>query len=461
MYKVIEDKIKANVLNNFNGVTLEKTIKPSLQVSATATQELPTQIVIDFFSQGIPITQAPKDIVLKKSNAAIQVNSTLGLLERKIIDACFFIARPKMCENTLHSADIEYFKWLLSFNSQNREYLKKSITKIQQTLIQINIIDETNPNKDFWHSTNFLYDVSITNGKIYFRIPESIRQPMMDPKSWTYLSFRIKNRFTSEYAYILYERCREAKFKGATAWWSIPEFRAIMNAADIYQQFQDLQKRVIKPAIEQINELSDILITPDYQTKGRTKTHIRFIIDENPNVTKFEQEIEKLPMELFEALKGDFGFSNSQIDEVAEYPIEYLAEKIEFTRHRIKTSKTKINRPDLYLLKALKEDLRFNASEIAIFESEQKAQERKDLEKKQVQKTEMYSKKIKENLIEFYVLNENEQKILLDEFRTTTHFKNISMLVGINKPINLESKIVKSAFNDFLTDISTSRISWV
>lgn len=425
--------------------------KHTTLTTATATQELPTQTVIDFFSQGTPITQAPKDVVLKKSNAAIRVISALGLLERKIIDACFFIARPKMCDNVLHSADLEYFKWLLSYNSQNREHLKKAITKIQQTLIQINIIDEANPGKDFWHSTNFIYDVSISNGRFYFRIPESIRQPLMDPKSWTYLSFRIKNRFTSEYAYILYERCRAAQFRGATDWWPVAEFREIMNTANIYQQFQDLHKRVIKPAVEQINEHSDIYITADYQLRGRSKTHVRFIIEENPNVAKFAEDKENLPTVMFNTLKKVFGFSNSQIDEVAKYPLEYLADKIAFSEYRIKTAKNKIGRPDLYLMKALKEDLRFNESEIAVFEGVQKEQERQALaeSKKQVEKE--TAKKGNDRLEAFEALDEGEQQELIDEFKVSPHFYAIRRHVP-GKEFSLEKPMVKAAFANFLQE---------
>jgi hypothetical protein len=418
-----------------------------MKTELTANQELPTQIVIDFFTHGIPITSAPKDIVLKKSNAAIRVLSSLSLLERKIIDACFYIARPKMTESNIHTADMEYFKWLISFNSQNRDHLKKSITKIQQTLIQINIVDEANPTKDFWHSTNFLYDVSITNGQIYFRIPESIRQSLLNPKSWTYLSFRIKNRFTSEYAYILYERCRAAQFMGATEWWTIDEFRAVMNASNIYSAFQDLQKRVIKPGIEQINALSDIFVIADYKTKGRTKTHIRFIIEVNPNVKKFTEEKEKLPSALFETLKNTFGLSNSQIDEVAEYPLEYLSEKIEFTLFRMHKGKKRIDRPDSYLLKALREDLRFNESDrksIAVAPT--------TIRNGSDDQTSKDSASYADHLTAFERFMSPEQKeAIINEFTNSESFMAIKSFVG-GKKFSLTNPMVRAAFGKYLKD---------
>ncbi len=418
-------------------------------VSPTSTQELPNQYVMDFFNQGIPITQAPKDVVLKKSNAAIKMVSSLGLLELKIIDACFFIAKSRMLENVVHSADLEYFKWLLSFNSQNRDHLKRSFTKIQQTLIQINIVDEAKPSKDFWHSTNFLYDVSITNGRVFFRIPESIREPLVNPQSWTYLSFRIKNRFTSEYAYRLYERCRSDQFRGATDWWTVDEFRTLMNVADLYNQFQDLQKRVIKPAIEQINEHSDIYITPNYQTRGRTKTHLQFIIEENPNAVKFAEEREKLPTDIYEALKKEFGFSNSQIDEVAEYPLEYLAEKIEFSRYRIRTSKTEINRPDKYLLKALKEDLQFNVNEIAKFETEKQVQQNLLSEQQVKQESVVQAKKKNEEMDAFLQLEEGEKNRIIASFKESDFFNPIRTF-AIGDKFTLTNRLVKAAFLKYL-----------
>lgn len=421
-----------------------------LAIARTATQELPTQIVIDFFASGIPITQAPKDVVLKKSNAAIRMISTLGLLERKIIDVCVFIAGAKMNESHLHSADLDYFKWLLSFNSNNHLHLKKAITNIQQTLIQINIMDELSPDKDFWHSTNFLYDVSISGGKIFFRIPESIRQPLMDPKTWTYLSFRIKNRFTSEYPYTLYERCRADQFRGATDWWTIAEFRAIMNVVDIYSQFQDLHKRVIKPSVKQINEYSDIYITPDYQARGRTKTHIRFVIEENPNVAKFAEDKERLPTAIFEELKK-FGLSNSQIDMVAEYPLDTLIEKIEFTQYRIKNAKTRIDRPDAYFLKALREDLRFNTNELALFasEKEEKSRQAADITLQQEKKSQ--TDKNAAELEAFKSLNETEQQMLIDEFESSDHYEPIKMFLT-GKKFTLRSPMVRTAFVKFLQE---------
>lgn len=431
---------------------LPPSVKRSSGISPTSKEELPSQIVMDFFNQGIPITQAPRDIALKKSNAAIKMNSTLGLLELKIIDASLFIAKPQINENVLHSTEIEYFKWLLNFNSKNHEHLKRAITKIQQTLIQISIVDEKDPSKDVWHSTSFIHDVTIANGRLYFRIPESLRQPLADPHSYTYLSLKIKNTFTSEYAYRLYERCKADQFKGgATEWWTIDEFRKLMNTTDLYANFKEFNRRVIKAAMQQINDHSDIYITDIYQTQGRSKTHIRFIIEDSPNLVKFAHDKEKMPAEIFNALKDEFGFSNSQIDDVAKHPLEYLAQKIEFTRYRIKTAKNPINRPDAYLLKALKEDLRFNEGEIEKFEIKKKQNDIQVAEETKKHKQKSVVQKRNDQLDAFYALGEDEKEVLLNEFKASTYFDPIKKALR-GKNFSIENPMVKIELMKFLSD---------
>lgn len=400
----------------------------------TSKEELPSQIVMDFFAQGIPITHSPKDIAVKKSNGTIKMNSNFNLLELKIIDASLLIAKPNMNENTLHSADIEYFKWLLNYNSQNHDHLKRCISKIQQTLIQFSVFDSEDHKKDKWHSTAFLHEVTISNGRIYFRIPESLRESLANPHSYTYLSLKIKNMFTSEYAYRLYEQCKADQFKGgATDWLTIDEFRKLMNVKDLYPQFQDLNKRVIQTAMQQINEHSDIFIVDAYQTRGRTKTHIRFVIEDNPNIVQFSLDKEKLPIDIFNALKSEFGLSNSQIDDLSKFPADFLAEKIEFTRYRIKTSSKEVKRPDAYLLKAINEDLNFNKTELDRFEAEKKQLDLREAESRKEEETKIKSKQNNTILDEFLKKSEDEQKAIIDQFKQSEMAKPLLKVYPGNK----------------------------
>lgn len=62
----------------------------------------------------------------------------------------------------------------------------------------------------------------------------------------------------------------------------IDDFRFHMDVIDKYERFNMLVKRVIDPAIKEINELSDILVEWEFKKKGKKFTGLTFYITDNP-----------------------------------------------------------------------------------------------------------------------------------------------------------------------------------
>ncbi len=429
-------------------------------------EELPAQTVMEFFSQGIPITETAEHVVLKKSNDAIRVKgNTLGLLPRKVVDACFFIARQTEQASAsghvgMYSVSYDYFTWLIDFNSRNVAHLKRKIVEIMESPIEINVIDCNNPEKDFWLATNFLSDACITGGRVYFGIPESIRQTILNPRSYTNLSFRIQHGFPSLYAYILYQECRSELYRGVTEWWDMAKFRTMMNTTDLYPQLQDFHKRVIYPAMDQINGVSgkfagtDIYIRPDYQMKGRTKTHIRFFVEVNPEFAG-SLDKEKLPKDIYEILKSEFGFSNSQVNTAAAHPLDDLKEKIEFSRYRIKSglkNKKPIKNPTGFLLNALEEDLRLNEGERLMLDNERKAAVVRQEEEVKAEVRIEDGRAKNEGLLAFNAMSESDQNRLLAAFKLSSEFEPVKSVVKGELTVQaaMKSAIVRIAFTGWL-----------
>lgn len=63
---------------------------------------------------------------------------------------------------------------------------------------------------------------------------------------------------------------------------NLDDFRFHMDVIDKYERFNMLQKRVIDPALKEINELSDILVEWDFKKKGKRFTGLTFYITDNP-----------------------------------------------------------------------------------------------------------------------------------------------------------------------------------
>ncbi len=61
----------------------------------------------------------------------------------------------------------------------------------------------------------------------------------------------------------------------------------MLAVEDKYQQFKDLNKMIIKPAIAELNEKSDLVVTVETIKKGRTVVahHFRFKEDKQIKMT--------------------------------------------------------------------------------------------------------------------------------------------------------------------------------
>lgn len=97
----------------------------------------------------------------------------------------------------------------------------------------------------------------------------------------------LKNRFTqyqakyvmpmrSGYGIRLYELCLQ--WLGDEREFSVEDFRQVFDLRNKYPLIADLKKRVIEPAIKDINEFSDIDIEFGQRKKGRKITHFQFKI---------------------------------------------------------------------------------------------------------------------------------------------------------------------------------------
>lgn len=423
----------------------------------TVVKQLAFELFQEAEKANLPITEIKQDIGLNRSNATISVKgNNLPLLGRRLVNAFYFVAHRDALEVEQHSAPLDYFKWLAGYDSTNHKYLKQTIRGVQQTLIDIQIENEdTDTTREQWASIPYINEVYFTGGKVYFTVPKSLRKQLQQPKSFTYLSLRISNAFTSEYAHNLYERCSAAHFQGCTPWWSIEEFRQITNTVELssYDEFKTLKRKVIQPAIDQINELSDIFI--ELETRSITGSKkigwLRFVIDKNIHgklvLTK------PLDEDTFQILREEFGLSPNEISDISQnYDYDYIRSKIDFTRHRIeqaeKKSTGRIEYPGRYFIKALKEDLTLpKATKVAVAE-----QATIQLQLEQSTQAVAEASQAKTDRVTEYLQSATADQLeaLLDGFRKSQFFAPFRKRIG-NDPIDLdENKAVRSAFHGYV-----------
>ena len=74
---------------------------------------------------------------------------------------------------------------------------------------------------------------------------------------------------------------------GRTGWWDIETLRDIMGLSEIgsYSAFKDLNKHVLKPAIAEVNQVSNIIIEMEYKRTGRAISGVCFLVRSNPQLS--------------------------------------------------------------------------------------------------------------------------------------------------------------------------------
>lgn len=126
-------------------------------------------------------------------------------------------------------------------------------------------------------------------GRVWVRFDEDIVPHIFDLKE-RFTSYRLKDvyQFTRANSWRVYELLKEFKGLGQREF-DVEEFKFKVGVGGLYPRIGDLKKRVIDPAIAEINATSDILVQYDQRKRGRVVVALLFIIRDN-DTTKTPQE---------------------------------------------------------------------------------------------------------------------------------------------------------------------------
>ncbi|RZK27573.1 MAG: RepB family plasmid replication initiator protein, partial [Hymenobacter sp.] len=124
-------------------------------------------------------------------------------------------------------------------------------------------------------------------GVIELEISEKLRPYLIDLKN-NFTSYRLQSvlSLTSKYAKRIYELASQWKDIGETKTFTLDEFKFMLNLKDPkgkepeqYTQVSTLQRDVLKVAVTQINERTDLTISYELIKKGRAYHSIRFYVN--------------------------------------------------------------------------------------------------------------------------------------------------------------------------------------
>ena len=210
---------------------------------------------------------------VRKHNSLIRCSNNLTALQRK----AFSILLKECIDKTEKNGEINTFKMstkefktLLGFTSTNHKYLSEQLEELVVRLIKWDVKEDGRGKR-----ATMLSGFDLEDGEIEFEFSSILKRKIFD-LGFTSLKINILISFVSKYAIALYELLYQWKQR---KWieFDINEFRVLMGIEDgQYQYMADLKKKVLTPALKEINEKSDLKVFCNDKKRGVKITGFRF-----------------------------------------------------------------------------------------------------------------------------------------------------------------------------------------
>lgn len=232
-----------------------------------------------------PLTGSLRRDSVKKNVAAIHVSGKLSLLQRKLSNVLLLNAYDTLITKRAHEIDTRTLCMMIGYNSNDMETLKTSLRGLAETVAEWDMLDEKG--RQEWGVSSLLSYAKLKDGVCEYAYSHALAEKLHDPKVFALINLNIQRQFTGGHALALYENCFRFIGTGSTGWWPLDIFRRLMgvDGSEYYESYKHLNAKIIKPAVAEVNKVSDIVVTPEVRKRGRAVVDIRFLISRNPQLS--------------------------------------------------------------------------------------------------------------------------------------------------------------------------------
>lgn len=318
-----------------------------------------------------------KGEVVKKHISAIHIGSKLTQNERKVNNALLFNAYDDLLIKSEHAIEIDTLAQIIGFTGNNTEVLKEAVRGLKKTDVEWDIFNEDG--KKEWGTSTLLAGARFVEGVCYYAYYSGLAQKLYNPEMYARINLAVQRNISGGHALALYENCYRFINVGSTGWWSIDDFRKILGIQGLKyaETFKSLNQKIIKPAVQEVNKTSNIIIKPDFKKAGRKVEFIKFSVKENPQATLLDME-EEDQINQTRTYKRLLRKGISKIlarNWILEYGEEYIKEKIDIADQFEKRKKMDTSASG-FLVEAVKKDYKTEKTEQkkAVKELEEKKQ---------------------------------------------------------------------------------------
>jgi hypothetical protein len=337
-----------------------------------------------------PQGRIKKEVI--KHSAAIHMKNSINLLQRRTWNVLLANAFNELMEKRTHRILVKDLQNMLSYDSNDDAHLKSAIEGLIGCVVTWNILEKDK--KSGWAATSLLAQAEVKDGFCTYAYSDLLKDKLFNPSMYARICLNLQNKFTSKHSLALYELCLDyfdsSRGMGETPKILIATFRELMGVGEAqYLIFNDFNKRIIKIAVDEVNELSDLEISVQFFRENRRIAALKFYIKKKKNFPRLLSA--GVAAEKPEGNEGE-NTSNSEDDlnlvklvailrvktamlrsiiasALVKYDFEYVRSNILYANEHAETNYT------LYLKNSLKNDWAQEKRQESVFEDLKSQQE--------------------------------------------------------------------------------------
>lgn len=288
-----------------------------------------------FFSRTIMDIIPLQDREVKKHVGAVHVSGRLSLMQRKVSNVLLMNAYDDMLSKDLHRISVKDLAEIVGFDSNNRDILKDAVKSLMSLVLEWNILDDRG--REGWEAMPMLAYAAIKGGYCSYSYPERLKEKFYNPEIYARISISMQRKFSSGYALTLHENLIRFRRVGSTGWMTIDKVKKLLGVDGnaYYNEFRRFNSKILKPAVQEINENSDIKVEMDVQREARRAVGLRFSVKNNHQLSLFRED------PLFERMV-DFGLTEKQAKEALQtHDSEYIRENLDIVEGLLEAGRIK------------------------------------------------------------------------------------------------------------------------
>ncbi|EOF5135589.1 replication initiation protein [Salmonella enterica] len=229
------------------------------------------------------------DLIVYKSNTLIEASYKLTLQEQRFLLVC--ISRLKSGDNAPHPDEqkkmiITASEFYEAFPDMGREHAERRLQEAIDRLWDRTIIIRNNDNSKREKFRWIQYQAEYLKGEASVEIifSDAIMPYLTQLKGqFTRVFLKEVSRLSGTYSIRIYELLQQFRNTGERTI-SLDDFRSILELEGKYVDFKVLNRDLIKPAIAELNEKSDLAVTVEMVKKGRSVVALRFKFKEDKQI---------------------------------------------------------------------------------------------------------------------------------------------------------------------------------